>query len=771
MDLKEFFQAVLPTGDGWTPVILKGPMGGLTNFRWFQLPGELDKMTAYVQQHADLDVYYSPFLYTQPPARNNTRHAAKANVTRAACVWADGDDCPLDKLRVQPTIIVRTSKNHWQGYWVFTDREDYDNETLEALSRGLYEAHADDGMDRGWPLSKKLRVPFTANLKRTEAWDITLDVNDEPLTAAEFAAEYAPVERQDTVEEDMPTDIPSMFDVLGTVNRSFITDLATDDMFTDEEDRSSKMYHLQCALWEEGCSVVEAFAVVRETAFNKFALDGRGDAYLWKQINRDRSRWEQEHNGPTEGELESSTRLGSSYLMSEARELEWQELSFLHQGEIEPDGTFVDQFALWAATKSAMAPKQFHYAGALAILSSMFAKYAYLPINVQKMPLNLYFLVLGRTTQSRKSTSLRLAESYMRDVAVGIGKGLDAFIAPEDSTGEALAAYLRTKHGESGIFAIDEVQDFFMHASQKGSYMTSMMPFLTKSYDGYIPALARKDKGGKVAYQAQVPYYLTFYGTGILDQAAKHLTSARVESGFTPRCLVTVDDRDHYITSSQDVKLVPVNASTGEVEDKMRTYILTNLAKAVRAFDTAYTARRARTLEGEEARIPVMFDPGVFERWITFSEEAKVLADQHGLNSRELFPGTERLTFSVLRIAALLAMYQGPGKDGAMRVSMRHMLKAIALAPIWMASNEVFIHHVKNSNFSQKVDSLINYVAKSNNSIVSIPKLMLKFQSNISGMRELKEIISYAQARGVIQEVIKGKSNNERFIKYTGGRV
>ena len=102
---------------------------------------------------------------------------------------------------------------------------------------------------------------------------------------------------------------------------------------------------------------------------------------------------------------------------------------------------------------------------------------------------------------------------------------------------------------------------------------------------------------------------------------------------------------------------------------------------------------------------------------------------------------------------------------------MRHMLKAIALAPIWMASNEVLIHHVKNSNFSNKVDSLINYVAKSNNGIVPIPKLMLKFQSDISCMRELKEIISYAQARGVVQEVIKGKSNNERFIKYVGGQV
>ena len=48
---------------------------------------------------------------------------------------------------------------------------------------------------------------------------------------------------------------------------------------------------------------------------------------------------------------------------------------------------------------------------------------------------------------------------------------------------------------------------------------------------------------------------------------------------------------------------------------------------------------------------------------------------------------------------------------------------------------------------------------------------MLKFQSDISGMRELKEIITYAQARGTIREVIKGKTNNERFIEYVGGQV
>lgn len=771
MNLTDFFQAVLPDGRGWTPIILKGPMGGLTNFRWFELPNQLGKMVAYVESNADLDVYYSPFLYTKPPARTDSRHAARDNIIRAACVWADGDDCPIDKLRIQPSILVQTSKNHWQGYWLLSDIADLSNDMCEALSRGLYERHRDDGLDRGWPLSKKLRVPFTHNRKRTTPWEITLTVSDETITAAEFAAEYPPVERSGTEEEDFPPDIPSMYEVLGGVNRSYITDLATDNTFTDEEDRSSKMYHLECVLWEAGCSIVEAFAVVRATEFNKFALDGRGDGYLWKQIHRDHARWKQEHSGPSEKELEATTKVGSSYLLSEARELTFQNINFLHEGELEPEGLFVDQFAIWAEDRSAMAPKQFHYAGALTILSSIFAKYAFLPTKFQDMPLNLYFLVLGRTTQSRKSTSLRLAKEIMRDVSVGLGKGVDAFIAPEDSTGEALSAYLRTKPKQSGLFAIDEVQDFFAHAAQKGSYMSSMMPFLTKSYDGCIPAVARKDRGGKIAYQTSTPYYMTFYGTGILDQSAKHLTSERVESGFTPRCLVVVDERDHYITSSQDVKLAILDRSTGKVTDERRDFMVSNLIQSAAKFDMHYSARQARYLPNEEARIPVQFEPGVFERWIVFSEEAKIMAAQHALNSRELFPGTERMTFSVLRIAALLAMYQGPNKNGGITVTMRDMLKAIALAPIWMASNEVFIHHVKNSNFSSKVDKLINFVARTDGGLVSIPKLMLKFQQDVSGMRELKEIITYAQARGVIQEVIEGKSNKNRFIKYTGGRV
>ena len=85
MNLTEFFRAVFPDGEGWTPIILKGPMGGLTNFHWFNLPAQLDKMVAYTKAHADLDVYYSPFLYTKPrPCRTPaTRPRIMSSALRA----------------------------------------------------------------------------------------------------------------------------------------------------------------------------------------------------------------------------------------------------------------------------------------------------------------------------------------------------------------------------------------------------------------------------------------------------------------------------------------------------------------------------------------------------------------------------------------------------------------------------------------------------------------------------------------------------------------
>ncbi len=81
------FQAVLPEVEGWTPIILKGPMGGLTNFRWFELPTPLDKMVAYAEANADLDVYYSRLSFTPSLQPCQGTRGTRDNVIKQR-VWA-----------------------------------------------------------------------------------------------------------------------------------------------------------------------------------------------------------------------------------------------------------------------------------------------------------------------------------------------------------------------------------------------------------------------------------------------------------------------------------------------------------------------------------------------------------------------------------------------------------------------------------------------------------------------------------------------------------
>lgn len=753
-----FFEKVLPTSHGWTPLIMIGPKGGLTDFTWFTWPEQLPDMMAFVSKNSHRDVYFSPFLYKQPPGLHNTRHATKANVIAASCVWADGDSMDFDKLRVQPTVYVQSSEGHWQAYWTFTDSGLYTPHEFEALSHGLYDAHADDGMDRGWPLAKKMRVPGTSNLKYGKPFNITCELNDTRLTVGEFAAYYEPAEvRLETGGYDeMPVDILSPFDVIAKVQRSYITDMFLEEA-TVGSDRSAMMYHLECALWEEGCSNEEAFAVVRSTSYNKFAVDGRGDSELWKQLLRDRSKWEADHRT----EQFQFTSEHTSEFMSSSTGIEWTNINFLQPGEVEPTDTFVDAFVYWASQRSKQSPRQYHVCGALALLSQMFARYAYIPLSFGKVPLNLYFLVLGRTTQSRKSTSLRLAQRVTR--AVLGPKDMEEYVVPDDATAEALATFLSGRPNMSSIYSIDEVQDLFQQASKRSGYLSNMIGFLTKAFDGQIPGQIRKT--GDTKYQKSVPHYMTFYGTGILSVSAKYLTTEKIETGFIPRCLIAVDDKRTFTLGSDDLEYISSEEEQRRIEDSGERALAALINKRNEQFEQTFLDRSQYLLEGEDARFPVACAMDAFDRWKVFAHDATEKASEHQTNSRELFPLVERMTMSTLKIAALLALV-----EGKKMIEMRHMLKAISLASIWMPSSESFVKEVTNSGFARMIDEIIVYVAKQPNGVVAYPKLLAKFQGSINSSRELSEALTFAQQRGMLKEELKHKGGT-RYIIFTGRKT
>lgn len=214
--MRDFFIAVLPNRDGWVPIITKDPVDGeLKDTRWFHWPKELDEMVGHAEKYAYEDVYFSPMLYSEPKSRRSRSHAAKANVIAACTVYADGDTVDPGVYKVTPTVNVSTSEGRWHNYWRLTDTED--PRTIEELSHAISEEHKDDGVDNGWALSKRLRVPGTSNTNRLPAYNVTAHFSGEVYSLAEFSRRYHPVPTQEVDLGDLPEEIPAAWQVLDSV--------------------------------------------------------------------------------------------------------------------------------------------------------------------------------------------------------------------------------------------------------------------------------------------------------------------------------------------------------------------------------------------------------------------------------------------------------------------------------------------------------------------------------------------------------------------------
>lgn len=755
-----FLNEVLPDEDGWVPVITRGPRGGLTNFQWFAWPAEEDDLAEYAQQHAAEDLYFSPMLYTMPPTRIASTWATKDHVQSVAVVWADGDDCPLDKMRVKPTLTVATSENRWQGYWRLdpATTEGLTLEDWEDISRSVFIAHKDDGMDAGWPLAKKMRLPGSTNTKYSDRIPYRVDVKDDwsPLGTVRLdylLTEYPRVERV-TPADMLPE--PSLryttqeaVDKVAGLGQPDALNLHVDGVELGQ-DRSKAMYLYECLLWEAGVSLEESYACMLLSQVNKFAQDGR-DQETWPQMQRDYARWKERHDIVAQWDSDEATvrdrivpssRQDFSSFRADASGLYWSGLQLLSpEDPAVSTRTFVDMFVDWAQSRSKQSPWEFNMAGAVALLSATLSRYASVPLSFGDLGLNTYQLVLGRTTQSRKTTSLKLAEEVIWDLT---NSDPDRYLVPSDATPEALAEHLAGKVSESSLFPIDEFQDTLTAAARKGSYSAGLIPFLTKAYDGAIPGVLRRTGSNK--FRKTTRHYLSFYGTGILEQSARALTTERIESGFVPRCMIVTDRRYGFEPGADDVT---VRRGGEDLSKPLHDLVLVQLLKAVRYWEErAADYLGAATVPGEDVRIPLSVDEDAFLRWQSAAYDLTHAAANHPLNPKAMFPTCERLSFSILKVAALLAMV-----DCRDTVQMGDVVKALSLGETWARCTEVLITEVCNNGLSRDIRAVEQYLAARPNRQASKAELMEKFENRFEDPKRLTEVLMYAGTKGTITNV------------------
>ncbi len=759
-----FFTDVLPDGVGYVPLIRRAKSGALTIFSWFHWPTEEAQMAEYVEANKDEDVYVSPFLFTPPPGSDsgrsvNTRHAKKVNVIKAACVYLDGDDLDFNEIKVPPTTYLQTSEGHWQAFWRLTDYEELSPYDIEALSRGVYLAHSGEGADGCWHLGHIYRVPGTTNTKREVPFRTTYKTDlGNAVSSVKFAEYYPPVDPSLNYEpsEELPGLVPTGPEVLNRLGDSRLLDMYLEDV-PDGEDRSTKMYQFECLLWEAGCSMDEVFGVIREVSYNKFRQQGRGDLALWKQLWRDHASWEESQAIYEVQQIPVDSRIAIENLKPNHHGLYWQELDLLYEEDVVPDDTFIDLYVEWAARTATLSPFEFHIAAALVLLSSTLSRYGKILMRHNpERSLNIYVMPLAATTRERKTAAMLRAKSILHRLT---GGNVDEYVVPEDNTAESIAEWCGGRPNGSDVLFIDEFQDL-LKAAKKGGYVGGVPAFLTKMYDGSVPGVIRKT--GRVKYQPSVPHSLSLYATGITDQAAEGLTVEKIESGFLPRVLVVLStgvepdlgDNTMEIYDPNDFELL-------EEVDEDEDLIVAVLRSAIDLWQGKQEEISAFMTDKEDPRLGIGMTPEAMVRYKQFAYDTTWLASTHERYAQYLMPSAIRMNDTTIRIAALLAMTEGQNM-----VDLRHLVKAISLAPIWLRSTEAFIDKILATDFSRLLATIEHYVSRQKDGVVPMQKLMGAFRNKFDNPRELKEAIEFGQQIGTLKEELL--SDKQRVIRYTG---
>ena len=723
-EIEGFFSQIYGKSSGYVAIVTKGESGAIDSQRWFHMPEQLTFMAKYVAVRADEDVYCSVGLFSAEE-RSKDDAQAVANV-----VYADADTCNPANFRVPPSISVQTSEGRWHAWWVL-DTEVSAKDASDASHR-VYKAHETQGCDRGWPIAKLLRVPGTANTKKAVPEPVTATYSGDVYTLDTINAVYHDIDIAPviTLDKKVPTPLGSadLLELEQIVANNNLTALYL-NVPTEGESWSERMYRLEMDLFRAGLSAVEVFTLAREAACNKYnpAMAGQltqtgvtiprrsnPDLVLWQEIQKAEAEYAQSAEAEAADELPrtsgSKTAISNEFLTVDERRY------------CRETPTFVSQYVEWVATRTDSA-EVYQHSMAYLLLACVFGGRGYLPLAWGNTELNLWILILGDTTRTRKSTAksitLEVLHRYEAVTGIKIDMGSDA-------TAEALHVELGKRDGAASLQHKDEINGWFGSLYSK-QYMSGVLESLTELYDGHVPVVLRtgKDSGNKT--RARTAF--NFVGVGIRKRTAEVLTRNHFESGFLARMLWAVAD--------------PPPRNSGSEDLAFRTGIQVNHYQAVSALVEELVARAA--MWSQENPQPITMDAAALARYNQWAEEGMQRAERFE-DGEAVVPAFQRLKTSVAKAAALLAMY-----DQTDKITLAQLLPAIGQAEFWFRDMLRMAGEVSASEFERRLDEVEAFIASGDGQMkteVSVRKKFTRFKP-----RDWQEIFESLMGSGRIRKV------------------
>jgi hypothetical protein len=604
--------------------------------------------------------------------------------------------------------VVQSSVAKWQAYWRMTSKLDpYD---AERYSRRIaYMVGADRS---GWDLTQLLRVPFTTNWKYHPQVPINLERALEVRTEPALFEKVLPPPPEEApmlaapANEVLPDDAQEVISKYAKrLDMNRITTLFTLDP-DDDADWSKLLWTLEVNCFRAGMSAEEVFVVARDAACNKYARDGRPVEHLWQEVLKCAEHY---GNMPAEKELLEMPR-------------------FVGDAATE---TFIDQYKGWACEATDAIP-EFHELSCMILLSSITAASLRLRTSYGEIAPNLWGLILGDSTVTRKSTSMKMAVDLLTKIEPEI-------IVATDGSAEGLLSVLAMRPNRVSVFFRDEVSGLF-DSINKRDYLSSMPETLAHLYD-VPPVYSRQLRKERIRIES--PAFI-FFGGGITERVYQNVSEDWIESGFMPRFLI--------VSGEFNQSTMRPTGPPSEVGILRQSGIQDKLSDLYEVYASEVVTKIGGQKVSLPPRIMAKLTDGAWKRYQAIESELTV-SGYESLVRNTALPTFDRMARSILKMGMILAATrQHPTEDNEITVGEEDIINAAWYAQKWGKHSVNLVLSAGKAPREKAIDKVYRKIANNQGILRSVLMQHMHLTK-----READEILLTLEERGMIRKEQAGK--------------
>ena len=725
----QFFDFLFGEEHGQVCVAIGNASKSFFKETWFKWPDQRLEMGHFIEDKASTyNVWFGVSLFSRPK-----RHREFAVPTTR--VWADLDEVNPFELEPTPSIIIESSPARYQAFWTFAEAVPAD--VAQDYSRKLaYHVGADKS---GWDIEQLLRVPYTFNFKRETPQEVQLLRILGTMQSYEWFEQLPEIAENGstpTVEDagDVPDleNLPNLENILYSFKRELSNPLvATGAIFhdlrerepTSGEDWSARLWRLINICFELGMDENEVFVVAESAKCNKYHRDNRPISYMWREVIKARDK----HRAFVALTGSNAQRLRMPILVD--------------PDEVDED-SFVGEYKEWAKVATD-APEVYHEVSCFIALSAVISQglSLELPYNNNFRP-NLWALLLGDSTLSRKTTSMNMAMDLVTDLDPEL-------ILASDGSAEGLLSGLAGRPKRVSIFFKDEVSGFFDSINRK-DYLAGFPETLTKLYDvpKVLPRLLRKE-----TITVTEPYFI-FFGGGIRDKVYNLVNDDYIISGFLPRFIV--------VSSDNDISRIRRTGPPTEVNTSKKDALITRLAD----LKERYSVMATITIGSQKAEIEGRIDAFLTqEAWDFFGDKEEQL-QQVAFDSpwsMLALPTMSRMAYTMLKMAMLIAASRKPvSPANTLEIDITDVKQAAYYMQKWGQHSLDLIMSSGKSSSEKKLEQVLAFISSSAEGVIQT-SIMQRFHMSSKEMRELRDTLA---DRGLVEINKKGRGFQIRALNF-----